>query len=82
MSLAEALELLRAMVADRTRPEGERSAMLIVVRAAERGRRISSSTLPAIGAGMQHFLLAREHINRGVEAAELGLAVPAEQDDE
>lgn len=57
------------MVADRTRPEVERRALELTLRVALRGRRISSTHLPAVNDSIQHFVKAREHLTAGLDAA-------------
>ena len=48
--------------------ESERIAWRIVRGTARRGRRISSTTLPAIGAAAQHAIAAREHLTSAIDA--------------
>jgi hypothetical protein len=37
-------------------------------------KRISSSTLPAVASGVQHFVAARDHLNTGIEQLSAGFA--------
>jgi hypothetical protein len=60
--------------------EGQRVAWRLVRSHARRGRRISSTTLPAIGTAAQHASLAREHASLALDA--LGGAVNNRDGDE
>jgi len=51
-----------------TQTEIQRTAWRVVRSAARRGRRISTTTLPAIGEAAQHAAAARESANRVLDA--------------
>jgi len=81
MDLDAAIGLLDATAVMLT--ETERYAWRVVRAAARRGRRISSTTLPAMGEAAQHAAAARDHAQKSLDA--LGGAVgarPGETDPE
>lgn len=61
-------------------PEEDRNAWKLVRAQARRTRRISSTSLPAVGEAAQHITSARDHAARAMEA--LGGVFGREPDDE
>jgi hypothetical protein len=59
--------------------EAERAAWRLVRGIARRGRRISSTALPAMGIAAQHAAAAREHASLALDA--LGGAVGGREDE-
>lgn len=66
MTVDEAIERARAMIADRNTAELDRRALELLLRVALRGRHISDTRLPAVTTAVQHFAKAQEHLVEGM----------------
>ena len=66
MSVDEAFERVRAMIADRSASELDRKALELLIRVATRGRHLSSTRMPAVTTATQHFVKAREQLEAGL----------------
>jgi hypothetical protein len=66
LSISEAIEEVRAMIADRNNSSRQRAALEMLLRVAQRGRHLSSTRLPSVITALQLLVKAQEALQEGL----------------